>query len=140
LAAEASALPAGAVASRRGDAAMFRAVVIAALAVAVMTPVGLIIYQSFLDGPFFDEAAKPSLWAFAYVLTDSDFWKALVRPTQSFRRMHHRVGRRRTQPRGRRRVTFLVDHVCSLGDRPHASPCRSSQCPMAPVRSPHQRS
>jgi len=62
---------------RPGNAAAFRLVVIAALACAVMTPVGLIVYQSFLDGPFFDDAARASLGAFRYVLGDSDFWKAL---------------------------------------------------------------
>ena len=66
-----------AVASRPGNAAAFRIVVIAALACAVMAPVGLIIYQSLLDGPFFDASAKASLDAYKYVLGDSDFWKAL---------------------------------------------------------------
>jgi len=62
---------------RAANAQAFRAFVIAALAIAVMTPVGLIIYQSLLDGPFFDATAKASLDAFAYVLGDSDFWRAL---------------------------------------------------------------
>jgi len=59
------------------DGAPFRAVVVAALALAVLAPVGLIVYQSFLDAPFFDAAAKPSLEAFRYVLSDDDFWRAL---------------------------------------------------------------
>src|SRR6185436_17560972 len=62
---------------RAGNAAVFRILVITALATAVMTPVGLILYQSLLDGPFFDATAKASLDAFAYVLGDSDFWRAL---------------------------------------------------------------
>jgi len=66
-----------AVASRPGNAAAFRIVVIAALACAVMAPVGLIIYQSLLDGPFFDASARASHDAYKYVLGDSDFWKAL---------------------------------------------------------------
>ena len=66
-----------AVTTRPGNAGAFRIAVITALAIAVMTPVGLIVYQSFLDGPFFDESAKASLWAFKYVLVDADFWRAL---------------------------------------------------------------
>ena len=66
-----------AAAPRPGDAAPFRIAVIAALTAAVMAPVGLILYQSFLDGPFFDPATKASLEAFRYVLGDSEFWKAL---------------------------------------------------------------
>src|SRR5262245_28560127 len=64
-------------APRAADAQAFRSLVITALALAVMTPVGLIIYQSFLDGPFFDATSKGSLDAFKYVLGDSDFWRAL---------------------------------------------------------------
>jgi len=60
-----------------GNAWAFRNSVIAALAVGVMTPVGLIIYQSFLDAPFFEAGAKGSLYAFGYVLTDPEFWRAL---------------------------------------------------------------
>ena len=59
------------------DAAPFRAGVILLLAVAVLTPVGLIAYQSVLDNPFFDETARLSLDAFDYVIDDPDFWKAL---------------------------------------------------------------
>ena len=68
---------------RPGDGRAFRIAVIAALAAAVMAPVGLILYQSVLDGPFFDPATRPSLEAFAYVLGDPDFWKAL-RTTVAF--------------------------------------------------------
>jgi len=62
---------------RRHDGAAFRSVVVGVLALAVLTPVGLILYQSFLNAPFFDATAKPSLDAFSYVLTDRDFWRAL---------------------------------------------------------------
>lgn len=59
------------------DARPFRVGVIALLTLAVMAPVGLILYQSILDSAFFDDAAKFSLDAFDYVRDDPDFWKAL---------------------------------------------------------------
>lgn len=59
------------------DAAPFRFGVIGLLTAAVMAPVGLILYQSLLDGPFFDATAGLSLDAFDYVVTDPDFWQAL---------------------------------------------------------------
>ena len=60
----------------RSEAWRFRVAVVAALFVVVMTPVGLIIYQSFLDNPFFDKTAKFSLEAYEYVVTDPEFWTA----------------------------------------------------------------
>jgi iron(III) transport system permease protein len=60
-----------------GDAGPFRAGVIALLTLAVMAPVGLIVYQSLLDDAFFDPAAKLGFAAFDYVFTDPDFWDAL---------------------------------------------------------------
>jgi iron(III) transport system permease protein len=63
--------------SRRLDAAPFRIGVITILAIAVLAPVGLIIYQSFLDGPFFSPRAKLSLDAYRYVLSDPSFYQAL---------------------------------------------------------------
>jgi iron(III) transport system permease protein len=59
------------------NAEVFRWSVIAALAVAVMTPVGLIVYQSLLDGPFFNTESQASLSAFQYVFNDPSFWDAL---------------------------------------------------------------
>jgi iron(III) transport system permease protein len=59
------------------DAAPFRVGVIALLTVAVMAPVGLIVYQSLLDNAFFDATARFSLDAFRYVIEDPDFWDAL---------------------------------------------------------------
>ena len=50
---------------------------IASLGVAVLAPVGLIIYQSFLDGPFFMEGTRIGLDAYEYILTDLDFCRAL---------------------------------------------------------------
>lgn len=61
----------------RSDAGLYRIIVIGLLAIAVMAPVGLIIYQSFLDGPFFSPRATLSFSAYSYVLTDPMFWKAL---------------------------------------------------------------
>ena len=64
-------------ATTTADATPFRVGVIALLTVAVMAPVGLIVYQSLLDNAFFDETAKFSLDAFRYVIEDPDFWSAL---------------------------------------------------------------
>lgn len=61
----------------RADARLFRRLAIGLLAIAVLAPVGLIVYQSFLDGPFFSPRSQLSLSAYAYVLTDPMFWKAL---------------------------------------------------------------
>lgn len=62
---------------RAGDAAPFRIAVILALSVAVMAPVGLIAYQSFLDGPFFQPSATLGFEAYRFILTDPDFYNAL---------------------------------------------------------------
>ena len=64
-------------AAASGEAGVFRVGVISALVLVVMTPVGLILYQSFLDNPFFDRTARLSLEAYEYVLTDGDYWRAL---------------------------------------------------------------
>ena len=63
-------------AAPKGEARRFRAAVVAALVFVVMTPVGLIIYQSFLDNPFFDATARFSLEAYDYVISDPEFWRA----------------------------------------------------------------
>lgn len=60
-----------------GDATVYRNLTIGLLAIAVLTPVGLIIYQSFLDGPFFSARSSAGFSAWAYVLTDPMFWRAL---------------------------------------------------------------
>lgn len=60
-----------------GNARAFRVIVIGLLALAVLTPVGLIVYQSFLSGPFFSPRAALSLDAYGYVFTDRSFYKAL---------------------------------------------------------------
>lgn len=61
----------------RSEAMGFRLPVIGLLALLVLLPVGLILYQSFLDGPFFFPSSRLGLGAFAYVLNDADFYAAL---------------------------------------------------------------
>jgi iron(III) transport system permease protein len=56
---------------------IFRFGVIALMAVAVLAPISLVVYQSFLNDPFFMPAAKLSLDAYSFVFADSDFWTAL---------------------------------------------------------------
>ena len=62
---------------RVGIAHPVRAAGTAAAAVLVLAPFGVILYQSFLDAPFFMPAARPSLEAYVYVLQDPDFLDAL---------------------------------------------------------------
>lgn len=59
---------------RRRDA--WRIAVISATAIAVFTPLALILYQSLLNAPFFMPTAKISLDAAIFVFTDIDFWQA----------------------------------------------------------------
>lgn len=61
-----------------GNALWYRRIVIGLLAVAVLAPVLLIIYQSFLDDAFFAKGAVFSFSAYQYVLTDSSFYEALI--------------------------------------------------------------
>ena len=42
----------------------------------ILSPLGIILYQSFLDGPFFQGSTKLSLSAFRFVLADADFHRA----------------------------------------------------------------
>jgi len=62
---------------RVGNASLFRIIVIGLLAVAVLAPVGLIIYQSFLTAAFFSPRARFGFDAFRYVFTDKTFYRAL---------------------------------------------------------------
>src|SRR5262245_1890971 len=57
---------------------LFRIVVIALTAAAVLAPLSLVFYQSFLDSPFFQPVTRLSLWAYGFVFTDPDFWTALA--------------------------------------------------------------
>ena len=65
----------------RGEATCFRLATFAALSIAVLAPVGLIVYQSLLTGPFFDDTARHDVDAYVFVLSDPDFWKALRNTT-----------------------------------------------------------
>uniref|UniRef100_A0A9E8A160 Iron ABC transporter permease n=1 Tax=Bosea sp. NBC_00436 TaxID=2969620 RepID=A0A9E8A160_9HYPH len=56
---------------------VFRIAVLAITASAVLAPIGLIVYQSFLTGPFFQPNVQFSLDAFQFVFEDEDFWGAL---------------------------------------------------------------
>jgi iron(III) transport system permease protein len=46
------------------------------VSLAVLTPLGLIVYQSFLSAPFFSADAHPSLEAYRYVWSDPGFLRA----------------------------------------------------------------
>lgn len=75
------AAPAPRAARRAQEAWLYRVIVIGLLVAVVMAPVGLIIYQSFLDGAFFYPASKLSLDAYAFVLADPSFYEALWNTT-----------------------------------------------------------
>jgi iron(III) transport system permease protein len=45
---------------------------------AVLLPLAIVLYQSFLDAPFFQPSAKLSLSAFRFVLSDRDFHRAFA--------------------------------------------------------------
>jgi iron(III) transport system permease protein len=63
----------------RGVSSLFtwRALTILTTAVAVLGPLSLIVYQSFLTAPFFDARKTAGFGAYAFVFADEDFWKAL---------------------------------------------------------------
>ena len=54
----------------------YRFAIIAVTAVAVLAPLSLVFYQSFLTAPFFQPDAKLSLSAYRFVFADEDFWIA----------------------------------------------------------------
>jgi iron(III) transport system permease protein len=54
-----------------------RVAVVLATALAILTPLAIILYQSLLDGPFFMAASRRSLEAFRFVFADPDFHRAL---------------------------------------------------------------
>lgn len=62
----------------RGSAPWFRISVVLVTGCAVLLPLGIILYQSFLDAPFFQPSAKLSLSAFQFVLADRDFHRAFA--------------------------------------------------------------
>ena len=53
-----------------------RAAVVLVAAVAILSPLVIIVYQSFLDGPFFQATSKLSLSAYQFVFADGDFLRA----------------------------------------------------------------
>jgi iron(III) transport system permease protein len=53
-----------------------RVLVIGLTALAVLAPLSLVFYQSFLTAPFFQPAARLTLNAYAFVLGDPEFWTA----------------------------------------------------------------
>jgi len=56
----------------------FRAATIVILAALVLAPVGLVVYQSFLDEPFFSAAARLSLSSYEFILGEPDFARAFI--------------------------------------------------------------
>ena len=54
-----------------------RVVTILVTATAVLSPLSLILYQSFLSAPFFESGKTVSLDAYRFVLEEADFWLAL---------------------------------------------------------------
>lgn len=54
-----------------------RIALILAAAIAILAPIGLVVWQSFLDGPFFARNIHLSLNAFRFVFNDPAFYKAL---------------------------------------------------------------
>ncbi|HXU51164.1 MAG TPA: iron ABC transporter permease [Casimicrobiaceae bacterium] len=55
-----------------------RALTILVTASAVLAPLALILYQSFLTAPFFDASKKVGLGAYRFVFADPDFWQAFL--------------------------------------------------------------
>jgi iron(III) transport system permease protein len=63
--------------SRVSEILTWRALTILVTATAVLGPLSLILYQSFLTAPFFDPRKTVGLGAYAFIFADEDFWKAL---------------------------------------------------------------
>ncbi len=55
---------------------LMRGLVIGLTALAVLSPLLLILYQSLLNAPFFDAAAQVGVGAFDFIFADPDFWDA----------------------------------------------------------------
>jgi iron(III) transport system permease protein len=56
--------------------AYYRFLIIGLAALAVLAPLSLVLYQSFLTAPFFQASARLSLDAYRFVFADQDFWLA----------------------------------------------------------------
>ena len=57
-------------------AAVPRGLTIAVTAAAVLSPLSLILYQSFLTAPFFDARKTAGIGAYQFIFADPDFWQA----------------------------------------------------------------
>ncbi len=67
----------GEAAPRAGaGAGVLRLPAILVAAVLVLSPLLLVLYQSFLSDPFFTPTAKPTLEAYQFIFQDPDFWRA----------------------------------------------------------------
>jgi iron(III) transport system permease protein len=58
-----------------------RGLTILVTAAAVLAPLLLILYQSFLTAPFFDARKTVGLGAYAFIFSDPDFWQAFLNST-----------------------------------------------------------
>ena len=56
----------------------YRVVIIGVTALAVLAPLSLVFYQSFLTAPFFQPTAALSISAYEFVFADADFWNAFI--------------------------------------------------------------
>jgi iron(III) transport system permease protein len=56
----------------------YRFLIIGLTAVAVLAPLSLVFYQSFLTAPFFQPTAQLSVEAYKFVFADQDFWSAFA--------------------------------------------------------------
>jgi iron(III) transport system permease protein len=56
----------------------YRFLIIGLTAVAVLAPLSLVFYQSFLTAPFFQPTAQLSIEAYKFVFADQDFWSAFA--------------------------------------------------------------
>ena len=65
-----------ALAAAPGRRDLWRIAIIASGAAAILAPVALVVYQSFLSAPFFSARARFSLDGYEFVLADEDFWAA----------------------------------------------------------------
>ena len=57
---------------------LFRFSILLLLALVVALPLGIVVYQSFLDEPFFTPAAKFSLESYQFILAEPDFRRAFI--------------------------------------------------------------
>ena len=65
-----------ALAAAPGRRDLWRIAIIASGAAAILAPVALVVYQSFLSAPFFSARARFSLDGYEFVFADQDFWAA----------------------------------------------------------------